>query len=280
VLRLALTEKRGLADENVEATDEALDFIAQRADGDARKALVALEIAAAALRARAGAETRARIALKDAEEALGERALRYDKGGEEHYNIVSAFIKSMRGSDVDAALYYMTRMLEAGEPPLFVLRRMVIFAAEDIGNADTNALRVALDALQATEFVGLPEAVLPMSMAVAYLALAPKSNTALTSYGAARKDVTELGALDVPMKLRNAPTQLMSALGYSSGYRYPHNFSGHYVPERYLPDAIANRQYYQPSESGDEARLKARYEELRRALGASPAEPGDADSKK
>jgi putative ATPase len=262
VLQRALHDPRGLAGERVDAAPEALELIAQRADGDARKALVALEIAAAAGRARAGADEQLRIEVADAAEALGERSLRYDKGGEEHYNLASAFIKSMRGSDPDAALYYLTRMLEAGEPPRFVLRRMVIFAAEDIGNADTNALRVAVDALQAAEFVGLPEAVLPMSMAVTYLALAPKSNSALTGYGAARKDVVEHGALDVPMKIRNAPTSLMQALGYSTGYKYPHNFAGHYVPEAYLPEKIADHRYYQPSDNGDEARLKARLEEI------------------
>jgi putative ATPase len=270
MLRQALVDPRGLADENVEATDQALDFIAQRADGDARRALVALEIAASAAHARIEGAAKGRIDLEAASEAVGERPLRYDKGGDEHYNIVSAFIKSMRGSDPDAALYYLVRMLEAGEPPLFILRRMVIFAAEDIGNADTNALRVALDAVQATEFVGLPEAVLPMSMAVAYLAMAPKSNAALTSYGAARKDVTELGALDVPMKIRNAPTKLMESLGYGGGYKYPHNFTGHYVPEKYLPDAIADHRYYQPSDNGDEARLKAKLEEIRKLLADPP----------
>jgi len=273
VLQQALAEPRGLAHENVEASPEALDFIAQRADGDARRALVALEIAAAAGGARAGSGGRVKVDFNDAAEALGERSLRYDKGGEEHYNLASAFIKSLRGSDPDAALYYMTRMLEAGEPPRFVLRRMVIFAAEDIGNADTNALRVAVDCLQAAEFVGMPETVLPMSMAVTYLALAPKSNSALTGYGAARKDVVEHGALDVPLKLRNAPTALMTSLGYSGGYKYPHNFSGHYVAEQYLPDALVGHRYYTPSENGDEARLKARLEQLIRERQSPPPEP-------
>lgn len=266
LLHRALSDPRGLASEHVDVSPAAIDLIAQRADADARRALIALEVSTAAAVARRKEGEVARIEPEDAAEAFGQKTLRYDKGGEEHYNLASAFIKSMRGSDPDAALYYMVRMLEAGEPPRFVLRRMVIFAAEDIGNADTNALRVALDAHQATEFVGLPEAVLPMSMAVAYLAMAPKANTALTSYGAARKDVVEHGALDVPLKIRNAPTALMETLGYGGGYKYPHNFTGHYVPEQYLPDALAGRHYYEPSENGDEKRLKERLEEVRRLL--------------
>ena len=284
MLDRALTDPRGLANEHVEADPEALDFIARRADSDGRRALVALEIAAAAAATRKDGDGPARIELSDAEEAMGQRQLRYDKGGEEHFNLASAFIKSMRGSDPDAATYYMVRMLEAGEPPRFVLRGMIIFAAEDIGNADTIALRVALDALQASEFVGMPEAVLPMSMAVNYLAMAPKSNSALTAYAAARKDVIELGALPTPLKMRNAPTALMQSLGYSGGYKYPHNFTGNYVPERYLPDALAGRHYYQPSENGDEKVIKERLEQLRAipeeaAQEKAPADPDKAKNK-
>jgi putative ATPase len=265
----AMEDPRGLGQEQIDAAPEALDFISQYADADARRALVAIEVAAAATVARRSGSERPRIELADAQEALGQRTLRYDKGGEEHFNLASAFIKSMRGSDPDAALYYMVRMLEAGEPPRFVLRRMVIFAAEDIGNADTNALRVALDAMQASEFVGLPEGVLPMSMAVTYLASAPKSNSALKGYAAARKDVLEQGALETPLKLRNAPTALMGSLGYGGNYKYPHNFDGNYVAESYLPDALAGRRYYQPSENGDEKAIKERLEALR----DDPAKP-------
>ena len=213
---------------------EARALFARFAYGDARRALNALEVAAAAVRL-AG---RPEILPADAEEAMQHRPLLYDKEGEEHYNVVSAFIKSLRGSDPDAAVYYLTRMLEAGEEPRFVLRRMVIFASEDVGNADPRALSVAVDALQAVELVGLPEGVLPMSQAAVYLALAPKSNAALTAYAAARKLVRERGSLPVPLKLRNAPTGLMEKLGYGGGYRYPHDFEGSYVPERYLPEAL------------------------------------------
>lgn len=279
LLRLALKDERGLGSEGVEATDEALTFIARRSDGDARRALVALEVASSAALARRQ-DGQPRIELTDAEEALQQRSWRYDKSGEEHFNLASALIKSMRGSDPHAAVYYMTRMLEAGEPARFVLRRMVIFAAEDIGNADTNALRVALDAMQAAEFVGLPEAVLPMSMAVTYLAMAPKSNAALTAYAAARKDVIEHGALDVPMHIRNAPTGLMKSLGYGGGYKYPHNFSGNYVVESYLPDALRERRYYEPSESGDEKRLRERLEEIDRLRDEAAQAKADAPADK
>ena len=191
----------------------------------------------------------------------------YDKSGEEHYNVVSAFIKSLRGSDPDAAVYYMVRMLEGGEDPRFVLRRMVIFASEDVGNADPQALVVAVAALQAVELVGLPEGVLPMSQAAIYLALAPKSNTAIAAYGNARRLVQERGALPVPLKLRNAPTSLMKGLGYGGGYRYPHNFEGHYVSEEYLPDALRGEPIVKLSESGLEKVLGERWREIKAKLG-------------
>jgi putative ATPase len=238
---------------------EAREVFSRGAYGDARRALNALEVAAAAVRL-AG---RKEILPADAEEAMQHKPLLYDKAGEQHYNVVSAFIKSLRGSDPDAAVYYMVRMLEAGEDPRFVLRRMVIFASEDVGNADPRALAVAIDALHAVELVGLPEGVLPMSQAAIYLALAPKSNTALTAYAAARKLVKEGGPLPVPLKLRNAPTKLMEGLGYGGGYKYPHNFEGHYVAERYLPDAVGDAEVVKLSESGLEKELRERLAALR-----------------
>jgi putative ATPase len=238
---------------------DAREALARYAYGDARRALNALEVAAAAVRL-AG---RAVIERADAEEALQQRTILYDKAGEQHYDVVSAFIKSLRGSDPDAAVYYMVRMLEGGEDPRFVLRRMVIFASEDVGNADPQALQVAVAALQAVELVGLPEGVLPMSQAAVYLALAPKSNTALDAYAAARRLVRERGPLPVPLKLRNAPTKLMEGLGYGSGYRYPHNFEGHYVAEEYLPDALRGEQIVKLSESGLEKALGERWRALR-----------------
>ena len=238
---------------------DAREALGRYAFGDARRALNALEVAAAAVKL-AG---RTEVTRADADDALQARTILYDKGGEQHYDVVSAFIKSMRGSDPDAAVYYMVRMLEAGEDPRFVLRRMVIFAAEDVGNADPQALHTAVAALHAVELDGLPEGVLPMSQAAIYLALAPKSNTAIASYGAARRLVREKGPLPVPMKLRNAPTKLMENLGYGAGYRYPHNFEGHYVAERYLPDAIRDEQIVKLSESGLEKALGERWRALR-----------------
>ncbi len=254
----AVAAPEGLAG-TVSLSPEAREALARYAYGDARRALNALEVAAAAVRL-AGRE---RIERADAEEALQTKTVLYDKAGEEHYNVVSAFIKSMRGSDPDAAVYYMVRMLEGGEDPRFVLRRMVIFASEDVGNADPQALQIAVAALQAVELVGLPEGVLPMTQAAIYLALAPKANTAIAAYGAARRLVKERGPLPVPMKLRNAPTKLMEGLGYGGGYRYPHNFEGHYVAEEYLPDALLGERIVELSESGAERELAERHRELR-----------------
>ncbi|MBJ6761717.1 replication-associated recombination protein A [Myxococcaceae bacterium JPH2] len=269
LLRRAVGDPRGLAGK-VQVDDEALAFIAEAAGGDARKALTALEVAAAY----GGAQ----VDRKAAEESLQQKMLLYDKGGEEHYNVVSAFIKSMRGSDVDAALYWMTRMLEAGEDPVFIFRRMVIFASEDVGNADPRALSVAVDALRAFQLMGLPEGTLPLTQAVTYLALAPKSNAVITAYAAARAAVTQEGALPVPMHLRNAPTKLMKSLGYGGGYKYPHNFEGHYVPENYLPEALRSRHFYNPSQNGFERELSERYEDIQRQLAArrvTESEPGE-----
>jgi putative ATPase len=243
----------------VALSPEAREELCRHAAGDARRALNALEVAAAAVRL-AG---RTEISKADAEEALQARTLLYDKAGEEHYNVASAFIKSMRGSDPDAAVYYLVRMLEAGEDPRFLLRRMVIFAAEDVGNADPRALGVATSALQAVELVGMPEGVLPMSQAAIYLALAPKSNTALTAYAEARRLVRERGALPVPLELRNAPTKLMESMGYGGGYRYPHDFEGHYVAAEYLPEALRGERIVRLSESGEEKEMGERMAEAR-----------------
>ena len=262
LLRKALTDPRGF-NGTVTATDEALKAISQAAAGDARRALTALEVAAG--------HGKGHVDKSAAEEALQHKTLLYDKSGEEHYNVVSAFIKSMRGSDPDAALYWMTRMLESGEDPIFVLRRMVIFASEDVGNADPRALQVAVSAMQAFQIMGLPEGALPLTQAVTYLAMAPKSNAVLTSYAAARAAVTERGPLPVPMHLRNAPTKLMKGMGYGAGYKYPHNFDGNYVPENYLPEALAGTRIYKPSTNGFEAELTARLDEYRKRSGAAAA---------
>ncbi len=253
--RRALTDRdRGLGALEVTIADEPLAHLVDRAAGDARRMYGILEVAAQL--AGAGA------AITDAhlDEASQQKTLTYDRSGDEHYGVVSAFIKSMRGSDPDAAVYWMTRMLEAGEDPRFVIRRMVIFASEDVGNADPQALVVAVAALQAYELVGLPEGVLPLTQAVVYLATAPKSNTALTSYAAARKAVRERGALPVPPELRPASTELARKMGHGEGYRYPHDFEGAYVPADYLPEALRGERFYQPTDSGYEAELRARLE--------------------
>ena len=216
-------------------------------------ALNALETAATlAHKARA-----ATIGLGPLQEALQTPALQYDKGGDQHYDVISAFIKSMRGSDADAAIYWMMRMLEAGEDPMFIARRMVIFAAEDIGNADPRALQVAVAAKDAFHFVGLPEGKIPLAQAATYLASAPKSNAAYKAMLAAAADVQERGALSVPLHLRNAPTRLMAQLDYGKGYQYAHNFSGQIVTQDHLPAELAGKQYYTPAESGHEKEIKA-----------------------
>lgn len=255
LLRRALGDcERGLGTLKVTADDTVLDAIVGSSGGDARRALTTLEVAAQLC----VQEPTEAMALAHVEQAAQTKLLLYDKGGDEHYNVVSAFIKSIRGSDPDAAVYYLARMLEAGESPRFVLRRMVIFASEDVGNADPQALQVAVSALQAFELMGMPEGVLPLTQAVTYLACAPKSNTAVTAYGAAKEAVHKHGALPVPNKLRNAPTRLMQEMGYGQDYRYPHDFGGHHVREAYLPEALASQRFYRPSDQGAEAAMAAR----------------------
>jgi putative ATPase len=262
ILRRALLDvERGLGGLGIAPDDGALRTLAAASWGDARRALLVLELACEDAADRA---ERA-LSVEGVERVLSEKVLLYDKAGEEHYNIVSAFIKSLRGSDPDAAAYYLARMLEAGEDPRFVIRRMVIFASEDIGNADPGALALAVDTLQAYEFVGLPEAVLPLTQCATYLALAPKSNSALTTYATARALVRERGPLPVPLHIRNAPTDLMKKLGYGGGYKYPHDFAGHYVVERYLPEAIAGERIFQPGPSPREQEAVQRLERLRQS---------------
>ena len=245
--------QRGLGGWNLTVTSEAREFLIQRSQGDARVALNALETAATLAR-----KNREDIDLSHAQEAAQKKALRYDKAGEEHYNVISAFIKSLRGSDPDAALYWMMRMIEAGEDPLFIARRMIIFASEDIGNADPQALQVAVAAKDAVHFVGLPEGRIPLAQAVTYLATAPKSNASYKAMLAAANDVQEQGTLPVPLHLRNAPTPLMEKLGYGKNYKYAHNFPDHIVEQEHLPKELEGRKYYSPSDSGEEKKIKER----------------------
>jgi putative ATPase len=248
-------QKKGLGALGLEITLEGREFLVQESQGDARTALNALETAAAMVRGQKGKKE---IDLSSLQEALQKRPLLYDKSGEEHYNVISAFIKSLRGSDPDAALYWLMRMLESGEDPLFIARRMIIFASEDVGNADPEALQVAIAAKDAVHFIGLPEGKIPLSQAATYLATAPKSNASYKAMLEAAKDVQEKGTLPVPLHLRNAPTSLMEELGYGKGYRYAHNFPGHFVDQEHLPEELKGKKYYDPSESGYEKTIKER----------------------
>ena len=263
MLERALADhERGLGERQLQIEPAALDFLADHARGDARLGLNALETAAD-LATTKGVTT---IDVSLAEEAAQHRALLYDKAGEEHYNVISAFIKSMRGSDPDAAVYWLMRMIEAGEDPLFIARRMIIFAAEDIGNADPQALQIAVAAKDAFHFVGLPEGRIPLAQAVTYLASAPKSNASYKAMLAAADDVNQHGPLPVPLPLRNAPTPLMKNLGYGRGYKYAHDFAGHVAEQQHLPDKLKDRRYYEPSESGREREIKERLQRLRDEL--------------
>ena len=232
--------ERGMAEVGSRITDDALDALLEGSRGDARVALNGLEAASALA-------TEGQIGLSHVERALQERHLLYDKAGDQHYDIVSALIKSVRGSDPDAAVYWLARMLEAGEDLMFVARRLVISAAEDVGLADPQALQVAMAAQQAAHFVGMPEAVLPLTEAALYLALAPKSNSALTSYGAARELIEQTGNEAVPLHLRNAPTGLMKSMGYGKGYKYSHDFEGGVADQIHMPAKLAGRKVYKPN---------------------------------
>jgi putative ATPase len=271
LLERALSDvERGLGAEGVVAEADALALLAAHAQGDARRALSALEVAARFAQARfaqarEGEGTSKTITAEVAREALASNVLVHDKSGEAHYNVVSAFIKSLRGSDPDASLYWMMRMLEAGEDPLFVLRRMLIFASEDIGNADPQALVMAVAADTAFQRLGMPEGLHTLGQCCVYLACAPKSNASYLAWQAAREDVKERGSLEVPRKLRNAVTGHMKEAGYGEGYRYPHDEGGHAAGETYLPDALAGKRYYEPTEQGAEAAVRERLAKLRGA---------------
>ncbi len=257
ILQFAVSdEKNGLRDPNLVIEAGVLDFMADSANGDARAALNTLEIAYNFVK-EADTVTRP-ITLAVAQEAFQQRILRYDKNGEEHYNIISALHKSMRGSDPDAALYWLTRMLAAGEDPLYVARRMVRFAAEDVGNADPQALSIAIAARDAYHFLGSPEGEIALAQAVIYLATAPKSNAVYAAYEKVKKLIGRTGNLEVPLHIRNAPTGLMKSLGYGKDYQYAHDHPDHYVAQEYLPSEIAQEKFYQPSPFGFEKDIQKR----------------------
>jgi len=259
IIHRAITNKeKGLGNLNVELEKDALDFIAQMANGDARVALSTLEFAV--LTTPPDKDNKRKISLKIAQETMQKKALVYDKGGEEHYNIISAFHKSLRGSDPDAALYWLGRMLAGGEDPLYIARRMVRFASEDVGNADPLALQVAIAAKEAYHFLGSPEGELALAQAAIYLATAPKSNAVYKAFNLVQEDIQKTQALPVPLHIRNAPTQLMKDLGYGKDYKYPHDFPDHLVDQSYLPENLQGRKYYQPTEFGFEREIKKRLE--------------------
>ncbi len=258
LIRQALADReRGLGELNLEMEDRALEFLSRQAGGDARVALNTLEVAAGLVR-------EGGITLEVVQEALQKKALLYDKGGEEHYNVISAFIKSLRASDPDAALYWLARMLEAGEDPIFILRRMIILASEDIGNADPRALQVAVSALHAFQMIGMPEGRIVMAQAVTYLATAPKSNASYLGIDAALAEVRKSGGLEVPLHIRNAPTGLMKELGYGKGYQYAHDYAEGYAGQPCLPEKLAGRRFYQPKGYGYEKNIVERMEWLKR----------------
>lgn len=264
IINRALRNKeRGLGNLNLVLSKDALAYLIQIADGDARTALNNLEITASLLSSESDTSDKKKkrhITIKDLESALQKKSLVYDKSGEEHYNLISAFHKSLRGSDPDAALYWLERMLSAGEDPLYLARRMVRFASEDVGNADSNALEVALNAMKAFRFLGHPEGELALAQAAVYLATAPKSNSIYLAFRKIKDVVKSTSTLPVPLHIRNAPTGLMKKLGYGKSYKYAHNFKDAYIHQEYLPEELQNQRYYFPTDRGYEKIIKQRLE--------------------
>ena len=259
--------ERGLGDLRLAFEEDALSHLIRIADGDARMALNSLEVVAALCENKTGPSEKDQqrvISVADLERALEKKALTYDKSGEEHYNVISAFHKSLRGSDPDAALYWLERMLAAGEDPLYIARRMVRFASEDIGNADPPALTLAMSAMQAFQFLGHPEGELALAQAAVYLATAPKSNSIYSAYGKVQAAVRKAGSLPVPLHIRNAPTRLMKDLGYGKNYKYAHNYKDAFVVQDYLPEDLKDRLFYTPTARGYEKIVKQRLDQWRK----------------
>jgi putative ATPase len=259
ILSRALADnEKGLGKYPTVIEPDVIRGICQVANGDVRIGLNTLEMIV--LTTSPDVKGIRHIKKKDLEEVLQRKAFLYDKSGEEHYNLISALHKSLRGSDPDAALYWLGRMLEAGEDPLYIARRMVRFASEDVGMADPQALQVAVSAMEAFHFIGLPEGNLALAQAAVYLATAPKSNALYTAFQGVQKDVRELETMPVPLHIRNAPTSLMRDLGYGKGYKYPHEYPDHFIEEEYLPENLKGRIYYHPTDQGFEREIKKRLE--------------------
>jgi putative ATPase len=281
IIEMALSdEQRGLGGLNIELAADARDYIVRIADGDARGALNSLEVAGSLVISRQKPDsptTAGDITLKDLEIAIQKKALVYDKGGEEHYNLISALHKSLRGSDPDAALYWLARMLAGGEDPFYIARRMVRFASEDIGNADPNALSITMNAMEAFKFLGHPEGELALAQAAVYLATAPKSNSIYSAFGKARAAIKKTGSLPVPFHIRNAPTKLMKDLGYGKNYKYAHNYENAIVPQEYLPDELKGQFFYFPTNRGFEKIIKDRLDKWRRLIRKSKTKKDQRD---
>ena len=260
LLARALTDPRGFGGQEIEIEPDMLEAIANFANGDARAALSTLEMLV--LNSDTDGKT-VRITRETLEQCISKKSLLYDKTGEEHYNLISALHKSMRNSDPDAAVYWLARMLEAGEDPLYIARRVTRFASEDIGMADSRALEVAVAAYQACHFIGMPECNVHLTHAVVYMSLAPKSNALYVAYESAKKDALTMLAEPVPLVIRNAPTRLMKELDYGKGYQYAHNTADKLTDMQCLPDSLEGREYYHPTEQGLEAKYKARLEQIK-----------------
>lgn len=267
LLRTALTDPRGFGGQEIHLEDGVLPLIARFSNGDARTALNTLEMAV--LNGRRDGET-VTVGRQLVEQCTSKKSLLYDKNGEEHYNLISALHKSMRNSDPDAAVYWLARMLEAGEDPLYVARRLIRFASEDIGLADSRALEIALAAYQACHFLGMPECNIHLAHAVIYLSLAPRSNAVYRAYESAKRDALTMLDEPVPLVIRNAPTGLMKDLGYGDGYVYAHDVESKVADMECLPESLRGRRYYYPTESGSESRMARRLEEIRTLLGREP----------
>ncbi len=278
LLKRALSDtERGLGKSRIQVADRALESLCEAAGGDARRALSLLEAAVSVGLVGKAADETLLIEASDLEELLDNKTLLYDKSGEEHYNVISALIKSMRGSDPDAAIYWLMRMLEAGDDPLFILRRLMIFASEDVGNADPRALQVAVSADEAFRRMGMPEGTYPIAHACLYLASCPKSGAVGRAFHRAQDVIRSRGALPVPLKLRNAPTALMKNEGYGSGYKYAHDFAQGFVPgETYLPDELVGTRFYQPTNQGLEKAIGERLERIRGGGEKPVSETGSA----
>jgi putative ATPase len=281
LLRRALGDKeRGLGALDVLAGDEVLARIASYSSGDARSAYNVLEVAAAIARQNAANGTSANITDEIVQDALQKRILLYDKSGEQHYNLISALHKSVRNSDPDAALYWLGRMLEAGEDALYIARRLVRMAVEDIGLADPQALSLCMAARDAVDFIGMPEGNLALAEAAVYLSVAPKSNALYTAYGEVQQDVERTAAEPVPMHLRNAPTGLMKGLGYGSGYQYAHDLESKVAQMQCLPDNLRDRNYYRPTAEGSEKRIRERLDDIKKRRQNMPQPDAEKESER